>query len=80
MTRSRAAATAMLKRFEEAFEGYSWRGGGNPADVPYWEERYAKARERMIKALMGSATPAIRNPEPMSAEEVAFHRRKGTIV
>lgn len=53
MPRSRKSAASIVRHFEEAFEGYSWRGGGNPDAIPYWEQRYAEARERLIQHLMG---------------------------
>lgn len=63
MTRTRKRALAIVRRFERAFEGYSWRGGGHPDDAPYWEEQYKKERERLVKLLMGEPDPRLHGLE-----------------
>lgn len=84
----RAKALNMLRNYERSFDEHSWRGGGDPMLVPDIEARFELKRARFVQRLtellineaLGTEAPAITDPEPMSAEEEAFHRRNGTIV
>jgi hypothetical protein len=82
----------MLDAFESAVYDKAFEGT-IPAWSPDREEQklidaarrriktnYTKARNRLLKALEASQ-PVFGecNPEPMSAEEEAYHRKQGTI-
>lgn len=40
------------KRFADAQEGHSWMGGGDPADMPYWEAELKAARDNLNRVIM----------------------------
>lgn len=52
MARSRAAATAIVERFEEAHEGALFSGCGHPDDIYDKNLCWEQARNRLIKHLI----------------------------
>ena len=40
-----------IERFDRAVRSHAWRGGGHPADAPYINEEYRRAKRFLVESI-----------------------------
>jgi len=48
-------AVVLIQKFQDAAEANSWKGGGDPRDIPEIEQNFSKAYAELLGALVNGA-------------------------